>query len=146
MGGSVLAKVLLEKVTIAPIIVWPQPKLQEWNTTPPISRKLDLRFTEHSPTHQSKTQFSPWPVPPIRKLTQDSYPHPSEDRQNENHNHRKLTKLITWITTLCSLKKLWAMLYRAHKMDKLCWSSPTKHAPLEKAMANCLKVLALRTQ
>ena len=23
---------------------------------------------------------------------------PSEGRQNENHNHRKLTKLITWIT------------------------------------------------
>ena len=76
------------------------------NTTPPISRKLDLKFTEHSPTHQSKTQFSPWPVPPIRKLIQDSYPHPSEGRQNENHNHRKLTKLITWITTLCGLKKL----------------------------------------
>ena len=25
-----------------------------------------------------------------------SYPSPSEGRQNENHNHRKLTKLITW--------------------------------------------------
>ena len=34
----------------------------------------------------------------IRKLPQASYPHPSEGRQNENHNHRKLAKLITWTT------------------------------------------------
>ena len=33
----------------------------------------------------------------IMKLPQASYPHPSEGRQNENHNHRKPTKLITWI-------------------------------------------------
>ena len=39
-------------------------------------------------------------VSPIRKLPQASYPYPSEGRQNENHNHRKLTKLITWITAL----------------------------------------------
>ena len=32
----------------------------------------------------------------IRKLPQASYPHPSEGRQTENHNHRKLTNLITW--------------------------------------------------
>ena len=54
------------------------------------------------PIHQSKTQFSSWLLPPIRKLAQVSYPHPSEDRekqqelqshglQNENHSHRKLT-------------------------------------------------------
>ena len=30
-------------------------------------------------------------------------------RQNENHNHRKLPKLITWITTLWNLMKLWGM-------------------------------------
>ena len=32
---------------------------------------------------------------------------------HENHNHRKLTKLITWITVLSNSMKLWAMLYRA---------------------------------
>ena len=42
----------------------------------------------------NKTQFSPQPVPPIRKLAQTSYPHPSEGRENERHNHRKLTKQI----------------------------------------------------
>ena len=30
-------------------------------------------------------------------------------RQNENHNHRTLPKLITWITTLWNLMKLWGM-------------------------------------
>ena len=39
--------------------------------------------------------------------------YPSEGRQNENHSHRKLTKLITWITALSNLMKLWAVLCRA---------------------------------
>ena len=53
-------------------------------------------------------------------LAQSSYPHPSEGRQkkqelqshgvrNENHNHRKLTKMIVWITALCNLMKLWTI-------------------------------------
>ena len=35
------------------------------------------------------------PAPPIRKLPKASYPYPSEGRQNENHNCRNLTKLIS---------------------------------------------------
>ena len=38
---------------------------------------------------------------------------PSEGRQTENHNHRKLTNLITRTTALFNSMKLWAMLYRA---------------------------------
>ena len=34
------------------------------------------------------------------------HPSPSEGRQNENHNHRKLTKLITWTTALCNSRTL----------------------------------------
>ena len=41
------------------------------------------------------------------------HPYPSEVTQNENHNHRKLAKLITWITALSNSMKLWAMLCRA---------------------------------
>ena len=41
------------------------------------------------------------------------YAYPSEGRQNENHNHRKLTKLVTWTTALFSSMKLRAMLCRA---------------------------------
>ena len=47
----------------------------------PTCQQLDERFTEHGPAHQSKTQFSLQLAPPTRKLTQASYPHPSEGRQ-----------------------------------------------------------------
>ena len=53
-----------------------------------------------------KSQFSPQPVPPIRKLAQASSLHLSEGMQNENHNHRKLTQMITWNTVLCNSVKL----------------------------------------
>ena len=54
-------------------------------------------------------QFLFYPCP----VLVSSYPYSSEGRQNENHNHRKLTKLITWITALCNSMKLWAMPCRA---------------------------------
>ena len=38
-----------------------------------------------------------------------SYPYLSESRQNENHNHRKLVKLIIWTTALSNSMKLWAI-------------------------------------
>ena len=52
----------------------------------------------------------------------------SEGRQNENHNHRKLIKLITWTTALSNSMKLWAMPWRAtqdgwvmvRSTDKMC--------------------------
>ena len=83
---------------------------------------------EHIPAHQQKTELkiywtwprpseqdpdSQQPVPPIRKFPQVSYPYPSEDRQNGNHNYRKLSRLITWITTLFNSVKLWAIPCRA---------------------------------
>ena len=56
--------------------------------------------------------FNGYPLP-IRKLPQASYPYPSEGRENKNHNHRKLTKLIALITALTNSMKLWAMQCRA---------------------------------
>ena len=65
---------------------------------------------KHSSTHQEKirlkvywawprpseqTQIPLQPVPPIRELPQASCPYLSEGRQNENHSHRKVAKLIT---------------------------------------------------
>ena len=89
-----------------------------------------------------KTQI-PWQsVPPIKKLPQASYPSPSDGRQNENHNHRKLTKLITWITALSDSMKLWAMPCRATQ-DGSWWRVLTKHGPLENGMANHSSILAL---
>ena len=62
-------------------------------------------------------------------------PHPSEGRQNETHNHRKLTKMIPFITTLHNLMKLWAILCRATQDDGSWWRVLTKCGPLEKGMA-----------
>ena len=97
----------------------------------------------------------------IRKLPQASYPHPSEDRQNENHNHRKLTKLITWFTALSNSVKLWAMPCGAtedgpamvESSDKMGEGEgkgkPLQYSsvffPLEKGKANHFSILALRT-
>ena len=119
------------------------------STTPPISRKLDKWFTEHGPAYQNKTQFFPQPVPLIRKLPKASYPHPSEDRENENHSQRNLTKMIICITVLCNSMKLWAMPCRAiqdewvktESSDKM-WSpgegngNPLQHSCFENPMKN----------
>ena len=55
------------------------------------------------------TQILQQSISLIRKLPQASYVYPSEGRENENHNQRKLTKLVTWITVLSNSMKLWAM-------------------------------------
>ena len=88
-----------------------------------------------------KAQIPPQPVPNIRILPQASYPYPSKGTQNENHNHRKLTKLITWITALSNSMKLWA---KPPKTDGLWWRVLTKRDPLEKGMASHFSLLALR--
>ena len=94
----------------------------EYNSTG-ISPLDQTTGKEHSSTYQqkigltvywpwsyhNKTQIPPQLVPPIRKLPQASYSCPSEGRQNENHNHRKLARLITWITALYNSMKPWAM-------------------------------------
>ena len=42
--------------------------------------------------------------------------------QHHVNNHRKLTKMITWITVLCNSMKLWAMSCRAiHRTDRSWW-------------------------
>ena len=72
---------------------------------------------------------------------------PSEGGQNENHNHRKLTNLITWTTALSNSMKLWAMPCRAtqdrwvmvEKSDRM-WSTgegngkPLQYSCLENPM------------
>ena len=68
------------------------------------------RFLRASPSHQ--------------EVWTTSYPHPPEGRhkkqelqshslQNKKYIHRKLTKMITWITALCNWMKIWTMLYRS---------------------------------
>ena len=50
----------------------------------------------------------------------------SEGRRNKNHNHRKLTKLITWITALSYSMKLWVMPCRATQDGWVMVESPDK--------------------
>ena len=50
--------------------------------------------------------------------------HQRED--NENHNHRKLTKLITWTTALSNSVKLWAMPCRATQDGQVVVESSDK--------------------
>ena len=71
--------------------------------------------------------------------------HPSEGRQNENHNHRKLTKLITWITALSNSIKLWAMQCRATQDRWIMVESSDKTWSTGEGMTNHFSILALRT-
>ena len=50
----------------------------------------------------------------------------SEGRQMENHNHRKLTSLITWTTALSNSVKLWAMPGRATQDEHVMVESSDK--------------------
>ena len=94
--------------------VWPQVKQQGGNTA--------------LPAHQQKTGLKiywAWPRPAEQDpVSSQSLPsgsfhkplipiHHRANRITENHNHRKLTKLITWITALSSCMKVWAMPCRA---------------------------------
>ena len=75
---------------------------------------------EHSPNHQQKTELNLLSMA-LLTIARTSFPHsqslPSgcfhkplilihQRTENENHNFRKLSKMITWITALCKLMKL----------------------------------------
>ena len=49
--------------------------------------------------------------------------------QNENHNHRKLTKVIIWVIALCSSLKLWALPCRATQDGPVMLESSDKTWP-----------------
>ena len=74
-----------------------------------------------------------------------SYPYLSENRHNENDNHRKLIKLITWITACLTQWNYEPCLVGLPKIDGPWWRVLTKCGPLEKGMANHFNILALKT-
>ena len=80
----------------------PYPSTENWIkdllSIPPIRRRPSLPLSQCLPSGSFHKPLNP-------SL--------SEDRQNENHNHRKLTNLITWTTALSNSKKLWDMPCRA---------------------------------
>ena len=85
---------------------------------------------------------------------QASCPHSSEDKekkqelkfhilQNESSNHRKLVKMITWITVLCNSMSYEPCHTGPPGMIKTWWSSDK--VPLEKEMVSHFSILAMRT-
>ena len=76
--------------------------------------------------------------------SQESFPTPQSKSinslalrwQDENHNHRKLTKLITWITALSNSIKPWAMPCRATQDGQVIVESSDKAWSLAKGMGN----------
>ena len=108
-------------------------------------------WREHSHTYQQKIGLKiywAWPCPseqdPASPTVSPSQKKAStcllslslEGRQNENHNHRKLTKLITWNTVLSNSVKLWAKSYRATQDGQVMMESSDKHGLVEKGMEN----------
>ena len=115
----------------------PRPSTENWI-------KDLLRMGHHS--HQNNTQFPPQPVSPIRKLPISLLSLSlSEGRQNEKHNHRKLTKLITWITALSNSMKLWAMPCRATQDGQVMVENSDKMWSTGEGNGNHFNILALRT-
>ena len=66
-------------------------------------------------------------------------------RQIENHNHRKLTNLITWTTALSNSIKLWAMPCRITQEGWVMVESSDKTRSTGEGNGNHFSILALRT-
>ena len=96
-----------------------------------------------APPIRTRSSF-PQSVFPTRKLPQASY-HLSLDGQNENQNHRRLIKLITWTTALSNPMKLWAMSYRTTKDGWVMVESFDKMWSTGEGNGKPFSILALRT-
>ena len=71
------------------------------------------------------------------------HPHPLEGWQNENHNHRKLIKLITWTTALPHSMKLWARPCGATQDGRVMVESSDKMWPTEEGNGKPLQYSCL---
>ena len=126
-------------IFITSTIVWPQgtqpcPSTENW-----IKDLLSMRFN----AHQNKTQFPPQSVSPIEaSINLLSF---SEGRQTKNHNHRKLTNLITWTTALSNSVKLCAMPCRATQDGQVMVESSDKTWSTGEQNGKLLQYSCLRT-
>ena len=110
-----------------------RPNYREGTQLQPSTENWIKGLQERGPTYQGKTQIPQQPLPPIRKLSQASYP--SEGRQNGNQNYRKLTNQTDHLDhSLSNSYEPWYV--GPHKMDGWCWRVLTKCGLLEKEMAN----------
>ena len=103
------------------------------------SKATQLHTYVHCFSHSFPLQFVTGYVSVYRN------PSPPEGRQTGNHNHRKLTNLITWTTALSPSMNYEPCRVGPPKTDGSWWRVLTKHGPLEKGTANHFSILALRT-
>ena len=114
--GDWTLQVLLKEVGIILItssIVWSQVKQQWRNTAPPINRNWIIDLLSMALPIRTRSNF-----PHSQSLPSGSFRRSLTlihhlGRMRTNHNHRKLTKLITWTTAMFNSVILWAMLHRA---------------------------------
>ena len=86
----------------------PQAKQLTGKEHDPIHQQaICLKLIEHSPVHQSKTQFLPQTVPPIRKFTQASYSliHLKADRRSKKNNNSIAAKTKTTVQKITQDEK-----------------------------------------
>ena len=99
---------LLKEVAIIFItstIVWPQVNNREGPQLHPSTENWIKDLLSMAPPIRKRPSF-PLIQSLIRMLPEAFYPSALEGRQTENHNHGKLTNLITWTTALSNSMKL----------------------------------------
>ena len=145
---AVCALELLKKVAIIFItstIVWSQVKQQGGNTAR-FQQKIGLKIFWAWPRPSEQDPVSPTVSLSHQEASISLLSFSIRGRQNENHNHRKLIKLITWTTALSNSMKLWAMPCRATQDGRVMVESSDKTwSTGEEGMANHFSILALRT-
>ena len=112
-----------EEGCITPTTVGLRPNNREGTQPCPLTENWIKDLLNMGLPIRTRPRSPPKLVSPIRKLPQASYPYPSEGRQNENHNHRKLTKLIRWITVLSKSEKVRAVLCGATQDERVMMKS-----------------------
>ena len=134
------------------ILLWIKGTMRELQNVQNISHKLHLAFCIACGFLVPRPRIKPEPLQweqclnhwtPREVLDLTRFYPTSEGRQNENHNHRKLIKLMTWTTALSNSMKLCCV--GPPKMHGSWWRVLIKCGPLEKGIANHFSILALRT-
>ena len=125
LNTTVPAQVLLKEVAITlitPTIVGLRPNNREGTQPRPSNEKWIKNLLSMAPPIRTRPSF-----PPSQSLPSGHFHKPLIlIHQSENHNHRKPTKLITWITALSNSMKLWAMPCRATQDGQVMVESSDK--------------------
>ena len=93
-------------VFITSSIVWPQVNSREGTQLHPSKKKNGLKIYRAWPSPSEQHPVSSLVSLSHQEASKSLLSSPSEGRQTENHNHRKLTNLINMVTALSNSVKL----------------------------------------